>query len=522
MIETIFRGSVFGRLAAYFQKIYHLGAIAAFFRALRLAYAHSALRRVVRALMDVPSAAKNSVYVRCLTALNRVLHRVGTRLEHVWKNSRLYRLLRAVGQSKTVLCSGICKFFVRIGYRKLGILLFSIYFPVDWVLRSVESLSLLASYWDEAFLAVCLLLLVAERIAAREQIAARPTAADAPLWFFIAVSVFLCLVISPDMGIAVAGLRAVVQYMLWFFVLTRFLRDEGDWLWFVLPLCAIGVLVSLHGVYQFVVGAPIPAAWVSQSEMGVRTRVYSIFGSPNIMGAFLVMTAPLCAAFAYMVRGWGAKVLAWGAAGLLCIACLVTFSRGAWLGLAVAILLFALLVDRRLLLFAFLACGVAVFIPEVSGRITFLFTDDFAQRTMQGGRGERWTIGMQLLRSVNSFFGFGLGRFGGAVAMQNQILERTKYFYMDNYYLKTLVEMGYFGLVSYLFLLLSTLWGGLRKIFSLNKTKTQVIAAALFAGMAGILTHCYFENIFEVPYMNAYFWGMAAVLLTLHSSKRKA
>ena len=52
--------------------------------------------------------------------------------------------------------------------------------------------------------------------------------------------------------------------------------------------------------------------------------------------------------------------------------------------------------------------------------------------------------------------GFGLGRFGGAVAMQNQVIEESEtfsYFYMDNYYLKTLVEMGYIGLFFYLLLL---------------------------------------------------------------------
>ena len=50
--------------------------------------------------------------------------------------------------------------------------------------------------------------------------------------------------------------------------------------------------------------------------------------------------------------------------------------------------------------------------------------------------------------------GFGLGRFGGAVAMQNKVIEETKdfsYFYMDNYYLKTLVEMGYLGLAALFF-----------------------------------------------------------------------
>ena len=43
--------------------------------------------------------------------------------------------------------------------------------------------------------------------------------------------------------------------------------------------------------------------------------------------------------------------------------------------------------------------------------------------------------------------------------------------------------------------------------------RARVLPAALFAGMAGVLAHCFFENIFEVPYMMAYFWSMAAAIL---------
>jgi hypothetical protein len=37
----------------------------------------------------------------------------------------------------------------------------------------------------------------------------------------------------------------------------------------------------------------------------------------------------------------------------------------------------------------------------------------------------------------------------------------------------------------------------------------------IFTGLVGVLVHCYFENIFEEPYMMAYFWGLAAMLMYL-------
>jgi O-antigen ligase len=161
-----------------------------------------------------------------------------------------------------------------------------------------------------------------------------------------------------------------------------------------------------------------------------------------------------------------------------------------------------------------LAAGAAVFIPQVTNRITYLFTSDYAEASQRAGRAGRWDFGIDLLIKNNPWLGFGMGRFGGAVAMQNQDIEGMDYFYMDNYYLKNLVELGYIGFAIYALVLVFLIWYGVRCIFMVKKEKAvSDISVGIFASMTGVMVHCYFENIFEVPYMNAYFWGMAALLL---------
>ncbi|MBR5000828.1 MAG: hypothetical protein IKY08_02580, partial [Firmicutes bacterium] len=129
-------------------------------------------------------------------------------------------------------------------------------------------------------------------------------------------------------------------------------------------------------------------------------------------------------------------------------------------------------------------------------------------------------------------------RFGGAVAMNNQVLDKTEefsYFYMDNYYLKTLVEMGYIGLIFFVILLVGLAIWGLRAIYQSddryvagkgcgpadrtvdplfrNEGNMKPLTVGIFSGLMGVLLHCYFENIFEEPYMMAYFWGLAAAVM---------
>ena len=99
--------------------------------------------------------------------------------------------------------------------------------------------------------------------------------------------------------------------------------------------------------------------------------------------------------------------------------------------------------------------------------------------------------------------GFGLGRFGGAVAMQNKVIEETKdfsYFYMDNYYLKTLVEMGYLGLAFFILLLFGLVLWSLRSIVPATPRATaracwrfpcsQVCAACWCTATSRISSRC--------------------------------
>ena len=109
--------------------------------------------------------------------------------------------------------------------------------------------------------------------------------------------------------------------------------------------------------------------------------------------------------------------------------------------------------------------------------------------------------------------------FGGAVAMQNQVLDYVQYFYLDNYYLKTLVETGYLGLAGFIIMLLGMIAASCRSICRTGKqwkakqNRNYPLVCGMFCGLLGVLVHCFFENIFEEPYMMVYFWAIAAMIV---------
>lgn len=392
--------------------------------------------------------------------------------------------------------------------------LIGIYLVIDYVIRKFAPIPLLASSWDELFFVFCIGLWFVKWFFDRKRKPYQWTPLDFPLLLFIGVSFFLLLANSPDLRIGIDGLRAVVQYMFWYFVVVQLLKSQAGARRLYYILVALGTLIGLHGIYQYIIGVEIPPNWVDAAESSIRTRVFSIIGSPNMLGSLMVLLIPMALTLVYYEHQWRRKLIALAAAGAMTLCLLFTFSRGAWLGFAVAIAVLAMLKDRRLLL-PMIICGVLVllFVPSVADRITYLLSPEYLVSSSKGGRLLRWAKGLDMVRE-HPWLGVGLGRFGGAVAMNNKQPGIT-YFYMDNYYLKTAVEMGLTGLFAFLALVYSTIVWGLRGIQRLKGTRDVHFAQGALAGICGVLVHNFVENIFEVPMIVTYFWTCAAIIMIL-------
>lgn len=478
-------------------------------------------RLFTRAMLRDASAARSSFLYRLCLWINRLLGRIGAPFKEAFRRCGIVRLYKYLLRSRVTNGSLLLGEVFCPGMRVTLLYVFAFYLPIDWALRDVLKIAALASVWDEAFLLFTILYLLTERAFGYNNEAPRTSPVDGGILFFMGLGAALMIVVSPRFYIAFQGYRATVQYLLWFFLVLRLFKDRRDVMRVYKSLVLIASLIALHGIYQFIVAVPIPAHWQTHTEVAVRTRVFSIFGSPNIMGTFMVLFAPMTAALAYSEKKMEMKVLAWALTVLMCFACLFTFSRGAWLGMAVAVILFAILVDRRLLLLLVIVAAGAFCVPDVRNRILFLFTDQFAAASKGGGRQGRWQIGMSLLREKHPFLGFGLGRYGGAVAMNNKVETRFDYYYLDNYYMRILVEMGYAGLIGYLIMLANSFVTALRSVFRTRGTNASPLCAGMLAGMSGVMAHCLYENIFEEPYMMAYFWGMAAMICFLGFIEKK-
>lgn len=495
-------------------------------------YRHSRTGRIWKTFCEKKDPSAGSVYQGVLLKIQSGLWRLG----EFFADSGASRTTEKIVGMWLLLIrnSRILSRFAQVPVHRWFLMLFALYLPIEYALRDVLGLVRIASVWEELLIAAGIFLVLWRTMRTKGDHFARGSLLEAAILLFMGVGLFLMVINRPFPSVALAGYRAQVQYMVWFFLILRLLEDRKDAAALYIVFAMTVLLMSLHGIYQYAADVEIPASWVSQTEMGVRTRVFSLTGSPNIFGSLIVMAAPMLAAMMYYCRTTRWKLFYFLSTGAACLCILFTFSRGAWVGLIAAVILFAFFVDKRLLLLMTSAmAGILVAVPSITSRLTYLFTSDYAEASAIGGRALRWQVGRDLLMENSPWLGFGLGRFGGAVAMNNKLLDETetfRYFYMDNYYLKTMVEMGYVGLIFFLLVLAVFMVSGLRAVrqsgggfvppegmdpLVRNVSNPKIMTAGIFSGLTGVLTHCFFENIFEEPYMMAYFWGLAALMVFL-------
>jgi hypothetical protein len=244
---------------------------------------------------------------------------------------------------------------------------------------------------------------------------------------------------------------------------------------------AAGAFVVIAGaaavlaIAQITLAPTILGMEVSQGRFSEGHRVTAFFdGNPNMLGAVLAMGVPFPAFAARHLHGkW--RIAAWILVLVMALALFYTFSRGAWLGLAVSMVVVGLILDWRALALVMaaglLAYGAAHYMPRnlLAGMLSGGAGEEVPEVSFDlgnalGGRLE--TIGqgrdLRVLFICNALpiirdhpvVGAGPGRYGGAVSarfpnspLYDQYTEcavpegRT----VDNFWLHLVVEFGVLG-----------------------------------------------------------------------------
>jgi len=214
-----------------------------------------------------------------------------------------------------------------------------------WLLRTGLFILPLAYWWDTydhyvlpkllvaRTLVIGLLVLFIVRALMTRSVKIKRTPLDLP-WAVFLASAVVSTILATNPNVAVFGiysrydgLLTIVTYAALFWLAIQSLAGPDDARALLRVLLASGYVVAAVAMIQSV---------TDYQAQGQIVPAYGTLGNSNVLGAFLAMLCPLAYGELIEARTWSARILALNGLVLPAAALLLTFSRSAWLGAALA------------------------------------------------------------------------------------------------------------------------------------------------------------------------------------------
>ncbi len=274
-------------------------------------------------------------------------------------------------------------------------------------------------------------------------------------------------------------------------------------------LCSM-VLVSANGLYQLATG--IDFLRHVSLDPGRITRMKSSLGAPNTLAAFYLFAIPVACAFFANLKKWRAAI---APAILLFCACLIlTFSRAAFLSLIFSVLLSLIIYRQWKWLFVMLGTlAGALFLIQP------FYQNFFGSLTLKdisvGERLRYWSYTWDMIQA-HPFLGNGL----------NLYLKKLPYFipaeeiyrgYAHNSYLQMWAEIGFIGLLSFLFPLTRLL-----VFISQKQVSESLLKVCLSVGCIAFAIQACFDNHFYSMQPAFLFWTFFGIYIGVVNNRPTA
>lgn len=279
--------------------------------------------------------------------------------------------------------------------------------------------------------------------------------------------------------------------------------------------CAVGVY-GLYVIYQFLNSGTVTKGAVVVGSEGMKVpRASAAMTDPNALANLLAMAIPIAIALFVLSKKWPAKVAALGSIAILFASLGYTFSRGAWIGSFLSLMVLA--TDRR---FWRILIVIAIVLALVSpGAIA-----QRAATSTQTGRGEItarfdfWEAALQFIEQ-RPLFGIGTGNFA-AYFPRASIPETAarEAIHAHNIILILLVENGVIGFFVHILLLGTMLVVALK---NRRASPDAVAAIGRLAVVAGVVAHYgqqATDGLHLSPPLNTVLWILFGIGIALAGS----
>ena len=328
--------------------------------------------------------------------------------------------------------------------------------------------------------------------------------------------VIICSLTSVTMRESLSICLLYCLFIGFFFVVINAITTREQLHAVLLVFVLSGVLVALYGIIQYVFGLDMDKqVWLDEDMFtDIKMRAFSTLENPNVLGEYLLLVIPVCAAFLWCRKGFLSKCTFLGMLLVLLLCMVLTMSRGCWVGLLVAVAIFISFTQGRLWVLAVLGLFLLPSVLPESIMNRFLSIGNLQDTSSS----YRLFIWLGTLRLLADFWPFGIGPGGDAFGFvyQNYMYAGITAPHAHNVYLQLAVEFGIGGLVVFLFVVFLFCRRMAASCHTLQKNGLhRVLIVAVSAGILSFLFQGLFDYVFYNYRVFLMFWMMLGLGMCL-------
>ncbi len=287
-------------------------------------------------------------------------------------------------------------------------------------------------------------------------------------------------------------------------------------------LVGTAVLVSVIGLIK---GGVVDASLVDLSKFAdMGPRINAFLGNPNMLGAYLTIIFPFALAQIKVNKRGIAKIF-YILCSLAIGACVIfTWSRGAWLGLAISFIVFLLLSNFRSIWIVIIgATGIPALLYFVPGSISERFMSIFEMTDSSIiYRFNSWQGVLAMIKD-NFLWGIGVGESAFKAVYEKYALMGTEtLMHSHSLFLQILLELGIFGIIIFAVAIFMFMQKGFAGIKDRNRdSKSRTTIAAGIASICGALVMGITDHIWYNYRVFLIFWIVMALVVSLGKINEK-
>lgn len=362
-----------------------------------------------------------------------------------------------------------------------------------------------------------------------------------PALLFVLAGV-VAVLISPDIRGALGLWKAyILEPILFFIVFVNTIKTEKQIKAVIWALGASAVLIGFGALVQYIGLAPIPSPYGTQSPV----RATSIYSFPTAIGKYV---GPILALFLGLVlaqgllrvikgdqgvlrdvsakrKALGKNIFLWGVVGFSLLGLILSFSRGALIGVFAALIFVSFFSrwKRWLWLAIVLLIIIGFIVPFTRHEIISVFN---VSDTSADVRVVMWKGAIRIIKA-NPIAGTGLASFPIVYEKYKEASHVEFFPNPDHLILSLWIEMGLAGLVVFFWLVIMFFKAGIRLLKRLQTTGglqttdyRLPLVVGLMAAIIAILVHGFFDTPYLKNDLAVEFWLLVGLMITIKGSIR--